>query len=64
MPQVFKKLTTVIIWILFITGCLSILTSLWGIWNGRNGLNWQVLAIGVASLFLSVITIKYKKTME
>jgi hypothetical protein len=30
-------------------------------WNTQQ---WQVLAIGVASLFLSVITIKYKKTME
>jgi hypothetical protein len=61
MPQVFKKLTTVIIWILFITGCACILTSYSGIWNTQN---WHVLAIGVASLFLSVITIKYKKTME
>ena len=54
MPQVFKKLTTVIIWILFITGCACILTSYSGIWNTQN---WHVLAIGVASLFLSVITI-------
>ena len=61
MPQVFKKLTTVIIWILFVTGCVCIPTAIWGMWNMQQ---WQVLAIGVASLFLSVITIKYKKTME
>lgn len=64
MPPVFKKLTSVIIWILFITGCLAILTSFGLPFGGYYAGDWERLAIGVLSLFMASITIKFKKTIE
>ena len=63
MPPVFKTLVSIIIWVLFVVGCLSILMSMpipvigpWG--------DWRYLALGIASLFLSVVVIKMRKWLE
>jgi len=60
MPSVFNKLTTVIIWILFVTGCLAILSSFTFPFIDYRG-NWQGSVVGVISLFLAVVTIEIKR---
>ncbi len=63
MPPVFKALASITAWILFVTGCLSILTALPIPFLDYGG-NWQRLAVGIASLVLSVVVMKIRKTLE
>lgn len=63
MPPIFKALASITVWILFVTGCLVILTGLPIPYLDFGG-NWQRLAVGVASLFLSVVVMKMRKTLE
>jgi hypothetical protein len=63
MPPIFKALATITVWILFITGCLVILTALPVPFFGFGG-GWQCLAVGIASLGLAVVTIKLRKSLD
>ena len=63
MPPIFKALASITVWILFVTGCLVILTCLPLPYLDFGG-NWQRLAVGVASLVLSVVTMKLRKSLE
>ena len=62
MPPVFKQLTSVIAWILFIVGCVGILISvpLPVLWNG----DWRTMGVGVVSLFLAAVVIKIRHGLE
>ncbi len=63
MPSVFKSLASIAVWILFVLGCLSMLTSLPIPYLDFGG-QWQGLAVGIASLFLSVVSMKLRKALE
>jgi hypothetical protein len=63
MPPVFKALTSITAWILFITGCLTILTALPVPFVGTAG-HWQLLAVGIVSLILSLVAIKFRRTLN
>jgi hypothetical protein len=63
MPPIFKALASITVWILFIVGCLMILFALpIPFWNrGGSGYSWLV---GIASLFLSAVTMKIRKSID
>lgn len=63
MPPVFKVLASITVWILFVNGCLVILTTLPIPYLNFEG-NWQRMAVGIASLVLSVVVMKMRKTLE
>lgn len=63
MPPVFKALATIVVWILFVTGCLVIITALPIPFREMSN-SWQRLAVGIASLVLSVVVMKFRKTLE
>jgi hypothetical protein len=63
MPPIFKALASITVWVLFITGCLTILMAL-PIPYLDSGWNWQRMAVGIASLVLSVVVMKMRKTLE
>lgn len=63
MPPVFKTLASITVWILFVIGCLAILTQI-PIPFLHGGGSWQYLAIGIASLVLSVFTMKIRKSLD
>ncbi len=63
MPSSFKALASISVWILFIVGCWLLFISL-PIPFFHLGWEWQRLAIGIASIFLSVIMIRLRKTLE
>jgi hypothetical protein len=63
MSPVFKTLTNVAVWMLFVTGCWVILTSLPFPYRGYNS-NWMNLVVGVADLVLAVVIMKMKQTIE
>ncbi len=62
MPQVFKTLASVVIWILFVGGCLAILAGLPVpfLWNGE----WRYMALGFAGLFLSTVAIWIRRSLQ
>ncbi len=63
MPHIFKALASITVWILFVTGCLVILTAFPIPFLDFSG-SWQRLAVGIASLVLSVVVMKLRKTLE
>ena len=63
MPPIFKALATITIWILFITGCLVILTALPVPFFDFGG-GWLHLAVGITSLGLAVVTIKIRQSLD
>lgn len=63
MPPIFKALASIVVWILFVNGCLVILTALPIPYLDFGG-NWQRLAVGIASLVLSVVVMKMRKMLE
>lgn len=69
MPQVFKALTSISVWVLFIHGLLAIA------WGGADMLiftgGWQLTtlaavscSIGTANLILAVVAVKLRQMME
>ena len=69
MPPIFKALASISVWVLFIVGCVNILTSFIGWATGGFGIaNWQsgatFLAIGIVSIILSVIAMRLRKMLE
>jgi hypothetical protein len=63
MPRYFKALATITVWILFIAGCLIILTALPLPYIHSSG-SWQWPALGIASLFGAVVAMRLRKSLE
>ena len=69
MPPVFKTLASISVWILFILGCALIIVNL-VMWAGAGfgTEDWQSVAVydalGVTCIFLSVVAMKLRKTLE
>ncbi|MFC2066141.1 hypothetical protein ACFLUO_03635 [Chloroflexota bacterium] len=66
MPRIFKTLTSIIAWILLVFGTLSLLGGFGRIMGGSpaTGIMTAYFGFGVGSLFLSVVTMKLRQTME
>jgi len=69
MPNIFKALATITAWVLFIAGCGQILST-FAQWAavGFTTADWEsqatFVAIGTASLVLSVVVMLLRKKME
>lgn len=64
MSSVFQTLTSIIIWILFVNGCLGIIISPITRIKGEKPVPSLIAwAIAVASLFLAVLAIQVKHTI-
>ena len=65
MPAYFKALATIVVWILFISGCIAtvmpILTRIFQEELFGSLIAW---AIGVTCLILSVVAMKLRKGLE
>lgn len=70
MPQIFKALASITAWVLFVFGLLALLTAFVRIFRAGTGtspsvaLMWAYFGSAIASLFLSVVTMKLRKTLE
>ncbi len=71
MPPIFKALATITVWVLFIWGCVTILSATVGYyWNVAEGDYSPTIAslaswgIGTAELVLSVVCMKLRKMLE
>jgi len=70
MPQVLKYLTTVIVWILFISGCITELVSMlnWifniGLFGYPDSIIFMGLGVGSAQLFLAAVVVKLRQMLE
>ena len=71
MPPIFKALASITVWILFIWGCVTILTTTvsyyWGVAEGDYSPSIASLAswgVGVAELVLSVVCMKLRQMLE
>ena len=72
MPQIFKALASITVWILFVLGCLTIIINLVmgtlaGEYFGAGPPSLQTLfplGIGVVSLALSVVCMKLRQMLE
>ena len=65
MPQIFKALASITVWILFISGCLAtLLAPLSRLTRGEVFGSLAAWAIGVTCLILAVVAMKLRKTLE
>ena len=65
MPPIFKALATIVVWILFISGCLAtIMPIISRIFRGEVYGSLMAWAIGVICLILSVVAMKLRKGLE
>lgn len=66
MPSIFKALTTITAWILFVFGALSLLGGFGRIFGGSPPVDLMTayFGFGVAGLFLSVVTMQIRQKME
>ena len=65
MPQIFKFLTTLTAWVLFVFGGLTLLGGFGRIFGGAPlDLMTAYFGFGVGSLFLSAVTMIIRKKME
>ena len=66
MPRIFKTLTSIIAWVLLVFGTLSLLGGFGRIMGGSPATDIMTayFGFGVGSLFLSVVTMKLRQTME
>lgn len=72
MPSVFKALATVTVWVLFVFGLFTLLSAFVRIAGASFGgseapelkLMYAYFGFGVGSLFLSVVAMKLRKTLE
>jgi hypothetical protein len=65
MPPIFKALATITVWVLFVYGCLAILGGLiiCGM-KTTSPVGWFHQFVGVASLILSLVAMKLRKSLE
>jgi hypothetical protein len=66
MPPIFKALATIIVWILFVLGCIGVLFVCGGVAHTVGG---TPLIIGawiasILSLILAVVAMKLRKMLE
>lgn len=72
MPSIFKALATMTVWVLFIFGFLAFISAFIRIIGGSMGISeppelglmTAYFGYGVGSLFLSVVTMKLRQTLE
>jgi len=65
MPTIFKTLASIVVWILFISGCVATVASpISRIVHGEVFGALAAWAIGVACLILSVVAMKLRKSLE
>jgi hypothetical protein len=72
MPQIFKALATITVWILFVLGCLTLLAGFGRIIGAAADLtpapSVQLMRAyfgsGIASLILSVVAMKLRQLLE
>ena len=66
MPRFFKTLVSIIAWVLFIFGAASLIGGFGRIIGGSPAIDMLTayFGFGVGSLFLSVVTMKLRQTME
>ena len=65
MPPIFKALATVVVWILFVSGCLAtVMPIITRIAHGEVFGSLTAWAIGVICLILSVVAMKLRKGLE
>ncbi len=66
MPPIFKALASVATWILFIFGCLSLISGFARIGMGTAEMDTMTayFGFGVLGLVLSVVTAKLRQTLE
>ena len=65
MPTIFKTLASIVVWILFISGCVATIASpISRIVQGEVFGALAAWAIGVACLILSVVAMKLRKSLE
>lgn len=66
MPRIFKTLASIIAWVLVVFGTLSLLGGFGRIIGGSPEIDIMTayFGFGVGGLFLSVVTMKLRQTME
>ena len=70
MPKEFKTLASITVWILFISGCISVFVSTvnWVVSVGFTGTPDTAMRVGwglgYATLFLSVVAAKLRQMLE
>ncbi len=66
MPRIFKALTSIVAWVLLVFGALSLLGGFGRIIGGSPEVDLMTayFGFGVGGLFLSVVTMKLRQTME
>jgi len=65
MPPIFKALASIVVWILFISGCIATIVSpITRIVMGEVFTSLVAWAIGVACLILSVCAMKLRQMLE
>ena len=65
MPAYFKALATIVVWVLFISGCVAtVMPILTRILQGELFGSLIAWAIGVTCLILSVVAMKLRKGLE
>ncbi len=66
MPSIFKALTSITAWVLFVFGSLSLLGGFGRIIGGSPEVDLMsaYFGFGVGGLFLSVVTMKLRQMME
>lgn len=65
MPSIFKTIASIIIWILFINGCLGLILSAVNRLSGGQPLpSLTAWLVAITSLILAVIAIKVRHAIE
>jgi hypothetical protein len=65
MPLIFKSLASIVVWILFVCGCIgTVAPAIARIFMGETFGSLVAWAIGVACLILSVCAMKLRKMLE
>jgi hypothetical protein len=70
MPGIFKALASITVWILFIWGCVSILSTTAcyyvniGIMNPPTMTHYMGWGVGTAQLILAVVAMRLRQKME
>jgi hypothetical protein len=65
MPPIFKALASIAAWILFIVGCVGIiLPGIIRLTTGEKMGSLVAWGLGIASLTLSVVVMKLRKSLE
>ena len=62
MPPVFKRLASVVAWILFVIGCIGVVH--FSVTAAMGKQDYSCLALTIASLILSVCAMKLRKMLE